>query len=190
MWWWLKRQTEKNRLKLFTLLENPNDHEINYFLAKAYLDFGDSERALKYLEKTARLRYFDHGRVNYYLGILYFAEKKYNQALQHFPQVLKLRPNDNKLLADAHHYIALCYKEKGLVDEAIGNFEKSQIYSELLPDLIVYSALPEEIGAGSFYMLFHMFLAFVQEQQLCQIFSVTLLCSSPVSFVCIHRQPS
>jgi tetratricopeptide (TPR) repeat protein len=112
---------------------NPNDYEITYYLARAYLDFGDAEKATEFLEKTAKLRFFDNGRVNYYLGILYFSQKKYNLAIQHFSQVIKLRQNDNRLLSEAHHYIALCYKERGLVDEAVTNFEKSQIYSELLP---------------------------------------------------------
>lgn len=116
------------------LRSSPNDPEINYFLAKAYLDFGDSEKALEYLEKTARLKYFDNGRVNYYLGILYFSQKNYNLALQHFPLVIKLRPNDNVMLSNAHHFIALCYKEKGLIDEALVNFEKSQMYSEVLQE--------------------------------------------------------
>ncbi len=115
------------------LKSNPNDHEITYYLARAYLDFGDAEKATEFLEKTARLRFFDNGRVNYYLGVLYFAQKKYNLAIQHFSQIIKLKPNDNRLLSEAHHYIALSYKERGLVDEAFTNFEKSQNYSELLP---------------------------------------------------------
>ncbi|MBN2544425.1 MAG: tetratricopeptide repeat protein [Spirochaetes bacterium] len=116
------------------LKSNPNDPELNYYMARAFLDFGDSEKALQFFEKTARLRFFDHGKVNYYLGVIYFTQKKYNLALQHFPQVLKLRPNDNNLLSDSHHYIALSYKEKGLIDEAVINFEKSQVYSELLTE--------------------------------------------------------
>ncbi len=112
---------------------NPNDPDLNYFIGKAYLDFGDPDKAIEYLEKTTRLRFFDNGRINYYLGILYYAKKDFNLALQHFSQVIKLRPMDNRLLSEAHHFIALCYKEKGLVDEAVTNFEKSQTYSELLP---------------------------------------------------------
>lgn len=130
--------SQKKTVRAIQLMEkclhrNPNDPEMNYFMAKAAMDNGDPVNALKYLEKTARLRFYDNGRVNYFLGILYYANKSYNQALQHFTQVLKLRPNDNRLLSESHNYIALCYKEKGLVDEAITNFEKSQIYSELLP---------------------------------------------------------
>jgi|GEM_PF-1411771 len=112
---------------------NPNDYMINYYLGVSYLDFGDPDKAMEFLEKTARLRFYDNGRVNYYLGVLYFAKRQFNIAIQHFNQVLKLRPNDNRILSEAHHFIALCYKEKGLVDEAIMNFEKSQTYSELLP---------------------------------------------------------
>ncbi|MCK4798391.1 MAG: tetratricopeptide repeat protein [Spirochaetes bacterium] len=122
-------------IKLFErcFQQRPNDHEINYFLGKAYLDYGNPNKAIEYFEKTARLKYFNHGKIDYYLGILYFSQKKYNIAIQHFTQVIKLRPNDNKLLSDSHHLIALCYKEKGLIDEAIRNLEKSQVYSELLP---------------------------------------------------------
>lgn len=115
------------------LRQNPNDYEINYFLGKAYLDQGNSTKAAEHLERCIRAKFYDQGRVNYYLGILYYSQQKFNIALQNFTQVLKLRPNDNRLLAESHNLIALCYKEKGLVDEAIINFEKSQIYSELLP---------------------------------------------------------
>ncbi|MBN1214532.1 MAG: tetratricopeptide repeat protein [Candidatus Lokiarchaeota archaeon] len=112
---------------------NPKDHEVLYYLARAYLDYGDAEKALEYMENTARLKYFDRGKVNYYLGILYYSKKRYNEALSNFTQVLKLKLNDNRILAEAHHLIAHCYKEKGLIDEAITNFEKSQTYSELIP---------------------------------------------------------
>ncbi len=112
---------------------NPKDHEVTYYLARAYLDYGDSTKAMEYLENTIQLKYFDRGKVNYYLGIIYFSKKKYNDALSHFMQVLKLRSNDNKILAEAHHLVAHCYREKGLIDEAITNFEKAQTYSDLIP---------------------------------------------------------
>lgn len=113
--------------------QNPKDHEILYYLARAYLDYGDENKAMEYFNKTVQLKYYDRGKINYYLGILYYSKKKYNEALMNFIQVLKLRPNDNKILAEAHHLIAHCYKEKGLIDEAMTNFEKSQTYLELVP---------------------------------------------------------
>lgn len=112
---------------------NSKDHEVTYYLARAYLDYGDANKAMEYLEKTVQLKYFDRGKVNYYLGIIYFSKKKYNEALAHFMQVLKLKINDNRILAEAHHLVAHCYREKGLIDEAITNFEKAQTYSDLIP---------------------------------------------------------
>ena len=114
--------------------QNPNGYDITYYLGRAYLDAGNSSKAQEFLEKTAKKRYYDKGKVNYYLGVLYYSQKKHNIALQHFAQVLKLNPADSKLLSNSHNLIALCYKEKGLIDEAIVNFEKSQTYSELLPN--------------------------------------------------------
>ena len=59
---------------------NPKDHEILYYLARAYLDYGDADKAMEYLVKTAQLKYYDRGKVNYYLGILYYSKKKFNEA--------------------------------------------------------------------------------------------------------------
>ena len=130
---------QKKTAKAIQLFEkcfklNPNDHELCYTLAKAYMDYGDAEKSTEYLEKTLRLKFLDNGKVDYFLGVLYFSSKKYDLALQHLTQVLKLRPRDNRIMSECHHLIALCYKEKGLVDEAFTNFEKSQTYSELLPE--------------------------------------------------------
>lgn len=130
---------QKKTAKAIQLFEkcfklSPNDHELCYTLAKAYMDYGDAEKATEALERVLRFKFYDNGRVDYFLGVLYFSAKKYDLALQHLLQVLKLRPRDNRMMSECHHLIALCYKEKGLIDEAFTNFEKSQTYSELLPE--------------------------------------------------------
>jgi len=106
-----------------------NDGEGFYFLAKAYLDVGLLPKAIENLEKALRLNCLDNGMVNYYLGILYFSEKKYNIALQNFTNVLKQKAS-NEVFANTHKLIGLCYKEKGLIDEAITSFEQSKMYSK------------------------------------------------------------
>jgi len=126
----------RNAITLFEkcFKHNPANQEVIYYLARAYLDYGEPIKAAEYFEKAAALKFLDHGKVNYYLGVLYYSQKKFNFAMQNFTQVIKLRPNDNRILSETYNLVALCYKERGLIDEAITNFEKSQTYSDLLPE--------------------------------------------------------
>ncbi|HOV13038.1 MAG TPA: tetratricopeptide repeat protein [Spirochaetota bacterium] len=111
------------------LSKNPTDGEANFFLGKCYLDIGNKLNALESFEKAQRYNVPDSSGLSYYLGILYYAEKKYNIAMQHFTNIIKNK-SSQELLGDAHRFLALCYKQKGLVDEAITNFEQSKIYSK------------------------------------------------------------
>ncbi|HPO49742.1 MAG TPA: restriction endonuclease, partial [Spirochaetota bacterium] len=99
------------------------------FLGKCYLDIGNKLNALETFEKAQKYKTADNSVLSYYLGILYYSEKKYNIAMQHFTNIIK-NNSARDLLGDAHRFLALCYKQKGLVDEAITYFEQSKAYSK------------------------------------------------------------
>lgn len=112
---------------------NQSDGEAYFFMGKCYLDSGNQSKALEYFEKAQRFKLNDISYLSYYLGILYYSDKKYNIAMQHFTNIIKNKSSQD-LLADAHRLLAMCYKQKGLVDEAITNFEQSKVYSKKTDD--------------------------------------------------------
>lgn len=106
---------------------NPQDGEAALFLGLAYLDCGLAPKAIEAFEKALRNKVDDDGSANYYLGILYLSQNKINLALQHFTQVIRKKKNQ-KMVTESHRLIGMCYKEKGLIDEAITSFEQANVF--------------------------------------------------------------
>ncbi len=125
------------------LNEKPGSGEGHYWLGRAYLDLGVPNKAYTELDKALTFKWIDNGWLYYYLGILLLDQKKTTQALQLFTSVLKMNITNSKLLSEVHRYIALCYKEKGLVDEALTSFDQSEFYSKT-----------DQKGAGNRDLLF------------------------------------
>jgi len=124
----------KKAIPLFERYINhyPSSGEAYYYLARAQLDVGESVKSIPNFERAGRYREYDGGKVFFYLGILYFSQKKYKISLQHFNNVLKHQPT-RKIIADTHRMIALAYRNLGLVDEAIVSFAESEKISNTLP---------------------------------------------------------
>ncbi|MBP5448610.1 MAG: tetratricopeptide repeat protein, partial [Spirochaetales bacterium] len=106
------------------LLNVPNDQDACYTLGIAYLDAGNAGKALSALERALRIKTPDTGEIYYYLGLIYLGNKKIPQALQNLGHAItKKMPPD--MLSDAHRLMAICYREKGLNDEAMISYTKS-----------------------------------------------------------------
>jgi len=120
---------------------NLTNGEAFYLLGKAYLDNGNPVKALENLEKALRFKFTDNGKVNYYLAILYYSQKKYNLAMQQAAYIIKQKSSD-KMMAEAHKILAMCYREKGLIDEALTSFEQANQYNKTQPkDSLVKESL-------------------------------------------------
>jgi tetratricopeptide (TPR) repeat protein len=124
----------KKAIPLFEKYINqyPSSGEAYYYLGRAQLDAGETVQAIPNLERAVRFREYDGGKVYFYLGVLYFSQKKYKIALQQFNKVMKHQPS-RKVMADTHRLIALAYRNLGLVDEAIVSFAESEKISNTLP---------------------------------------------------------
>ncbi len=112
------------------LIDYPGSAEGRYWLARAYLDAGVPNKAYAEFEKVINYKYTDEGWVYYYIGLLALDQKKATVALQNFTAILKMGITNSRLLSETHRCIALCYKEKGLIDEALTSFDQSEFYSK------------------------------------------------------------
>ncbi|MBR6060695.1 MAG: tetratricopeptide repeat protein [Spirochaetales bacterium] len=102
----------------------PNDQEALYTLGIAYLDAGNANTALSYLERALRVKTPETADIEYYIGLIYLGSKKYGPAQQHLSHALNKKAS-KEIITDAYRMLALCCKEKGLIDEAIINYGKA-----------------------------------------------------------------
>ena len=105
-------------------LSAPNDQDALYTLGIAYLDAGNAAKALSTLEKALRVKSPETGDINYYLGIIYLGNKKIAPAQQNLTHALtkKMSP---EMTSDAERLLAICCKERGMIDEAILHYGKA-----------------------------------------------------------------
>ena len=71
------------------LTENPDDFDVRMELAEAFMEAGDPTSASLHLQRAVELRpenYLAH----YYLGIMFYALHRYEEAVQRFEQALSL----------------------------------------------------------------------------------------------------
>jgi tetratricopeptide (TPR) repeat protein len=87
----------------------------------AYLRINQLKNAEKYLLKAFQIDKND-STTHYYIGLLLFAKKKYNQAIPYFEMAIALQ----KPKTDAENYqLGLIYKEKKKFKKAIAYFSKA-----------------------------------------------------------------
>lgn len=100
---------------------DPGNAEAHYYLGLIHAEKGNFQEAIAELEKTTRIAP-QNVHANYYLGMFYKDRNMLVDAIRRFQQVVN-STQDPKLRLEGYRLLGLCYKEKGLIDETITNYE-------------------------------------------------------------------
>lgn len=101
---------------------DPNYSEAHNYLGKAYEGSGREEEAiLSYQGALKNIQYATHQLPYWNMGLVYFKQKKYDQALEAFQQTRKIEPTNSDVLAK----IAETYIQKRDMEKALSFFKEA-----------------------------------------------------------------
>lgn len=92
-----------------------------YYLGLLHADMGDFQSAIECLEKAGRYA-GEKPEVDLYLGMFYRDRKMFPDAIRKLQKLVK-NSVDPALRVEGYRLLGLCYKEKGLIDDAITHYE-------------------------------------------------------------------
>ncbi len=104
-----------------TLMLNPDEASIYYYLGVCFHSLKDYAQAATYLEKSQALDP-RNGSLYYALAASYVSESKFNEAIATFNKLLEIRPND----AGAYSLIGICNYHLGQSAQAKENLSKAK----------------------------------------------------------------
>ncbi|WP_161939929.1 tetratricopeptide repeat protein [Dissulfuribacter thermophilus] len=97
----------------------PGNTQALFFLGNIYMEIKQYDKAIDVLERSLKEETQNSFMIHYYLGRLYFDSNKLVDAERHFKKAVQLNPN----MVDAYYGLALIYKKRGDVEDAIGAFD-------------------------------------------------------------------
>jgi tetratricopeptide (TPR) repeat protein len=100
-------------------MERGKDPHYQYNLGLYYLDNGNPNEAIKFLNKSLSLNPRNHLAFNA-LGFAHSMKGDLGQSLQNFQKCLEINPN----FTEAHNNIGMIYQEMGFIDKAEEEFQK------------------------------------------------------------------
>ncbi|MEO5656580.1 MAG: tetratricopeptide repeat protein [Nitrospiria bacterium] len=102
------------------LIENPDDHDLRFWLGVAYFRQGDDPRAGRAFETVTALRP-EYARAYYNLGAVYFRQQRWSDAARAFLAASERMPDQK---ADLYLNVGLSYYKLGSAQDAIEWFHK------------------------------------------------------------------
>ncbi|BEG98333.1 tetratricopeptide repeat protein [Bacteroides sedimenti] len=108
----------------FVLTINSANHSAILMMAHCYFKLENYEKSCEYYEKYATM-VNNSSTAYFYIGFCQYNLKQYDKSIENLKSSLELSEGVSPEIVDTYTYLAFCYKEKGMFDDALLYIERA-----------------------------------------------------------------